>query len=124
MYLEVSPAGSTCWFLEYAVAGVEKQPTPGSHQVLRRLRYRRASVGWRTDNSVHERCNKCRTVVDLFRHDEVLEPLSNSLKEAIYEQHRVHRRLGCHCDRSLVIFWFALGYRLSVVPIELILRAF
>lgn len=41
--------------------------------------------------------------------DLVLELLSTSIKEAIYEQHRVHRRLGCHCYRRLVIFWFALG---------------
>ena len=52
----------------------------------------------------------------------VLEFLPTSIKEAIYEQHRVHRRLGCHCYRSLVIFWFARGHRLSVVFIELVLK--
>jgi hypothetical protein len=54
--------------------------------------------------------------------DSVLELFSTSIKEAIYEQHRVHRRLGCHCYSSLVIFWFALGRRLSVIFIELVLR--
>jgi hypothetical protein len=49
-------------------------------------------------------------------HDSVLEPFSISLKEAIYEQHRVGRRLGCHCLRHLVIFWFALGHRLVRGP--------
>ena len=45
--------------------------------------------------------------------DSVPELLSTSIKEAIYEQHRVHRRLGGHCYRRFVIFWFALGHRLS-----------
>ena len=45
-------------------------------------------------------------------HDSVLAPFSVSLKEAIYEQHRVGRRLARHCFRHLVIFWVALGHGL------------
>ena len=41
--------------------------------------------------------------------DPVIERLSTSTIEALYEQHHLHRRLDCHCSRSLVIFWLALG---------------
>jgi len=41
--------------------------------------------------------------------DSVLELLSISTKEVIYEQHHLHRRLDCHCAGGLVIFWLALG---------------
>ena len=40
--------------------------------------------------------------------DPVIELLSTSTIEALYEQHHLHRRPDCHCSRRLVIFWLAL----------------
>ena len=34
LYLEVSPAGSKCWFLKYCIAGAEKQLALGSYPAV------------------------------------------------------------------------------------------
>ena len=44
--------------------------------------------------------------------DSALKFLLTFNEKALYEQHRIHRRVDCHRGRHPVLFWFALKNRL------------